>query len=137
MGNQVSSSSIEDNGIMPSLKLKLKAGITSDTPYEKYMNDNPNSFKEFLYKNLDSDYLVSSVLENSAEDSILLEGIDIFDVVDNSDLKNELLDEISNYNSLTSAGINVIYFNNLNKYFYFYSLLIHYSLLFRLIYQIH
>ena len=41
MGNKVSStSSNEENGIIPSLKLKLKAGTTSNTPFENFINDN-------------------------------------------------------------------------------------------------
>ena len=114
MGNQSSSLGSYAN-LLPSSKLKWKSGneifaipcppdIIKALSFDK-LNSSPD-FKRYLNKNLDSDYLISSVIENSNDDSVSLAGIQLFHVL-NPELRSDLLEQIENFRKITVAGISV------------------------------
>ena len=116
MGNAESGST----GTLPTTdKIKLKSGSkTSCIPspqkedaastYEKIIKN--GDFKDFMYQHLDSDYLIDAILQGVSDadgERTLFEGISVLNVVNNSDLKNEYIQNINNFQNLVESGINV------------------------------
>ncbi len=118
MGNAESVASI---GTLPTTdKIKLKNGNKSTcipspqkgdvaSTYEKIIKN--GDFKDFMYQHLDSDYLIDAVLQGVSDDAegerTLFEGISVLNVANSSDLKNEYIQNINNYQNLVESGINV------------------------------
>lgn len=133
MGNQVIAAS---NPIYISPELKWKSdsakrehsipysiatpGAASAAPATNETVFNSIAFKEHLLANIDSDYLISSVLSSAAnDDKILLEGIKQCNACD-ADAKKEISAQIELFEQCANAGINV----RLNVYFYSTNLLL-------------
>jgi hypothetical protein len=99
--------------VLPSGNLKWKTGNKNGTvpappsnlcSYDKLAKS--ADFKEYLCENLDSDYLVSSILANAVDDKVLLEGIQFFHGLD-AEISEQISKEISNFQSIIAAGIDV------------------------------
>eukprot|EP01041_Mallomonas_annulata_P000974 gene974-1892_t len=63
-------------------------------------------FKDYLCKNLDSEYLICSLLDNAHDDKILLSGVGYFRNL-NPELRKEFAEAIDNFRKITLAGIDV------------------------------
>lgn len=100
--------------VQPSNELKWKVGNrTEPVPCPNTVNAanfdtllSQVDFKDYLCRNLDSEYLVSSILDNADDEVILLEGIIFFQNL-NTDLRNEVVEQIENFRRVIAAGINV------------------------------
>lgn len=69
-----------------------------------------SDFKNFLLSNLDSDYLISSVLHignSTEEDKILLEGINIVNPPD-LEKEDEILRQVKIFEDCIAAGVDVM-----------------------------
>jgi hypothetical protein len=110
MGNQPASC----NGILPSSELKWKTGKKVSPIPCPLLADTSNldklarivDLKEYIIRNLDSDYFMSSILSSSAKDELYAAGIDIFQVIDSESAKNnkKLVGILEN---LTMIGVKV------------------------------
>lgn len=104
------------SGIVPAKgEIKWKTGTKAEalpspvasqvTTLEKLAKN--SGFKDFLCEHIDSDYLVTSLLTVEAKDPIkLLNGIRAFENLDD-DSRAKILDQLSNYKSISSAGFEV------------------------------
>lgn len=112
MGNQP----VSCPGILPSNELKWKTGKKVSPIPCPLLAETSNldklarivDLKEYILRNLDSDYFMSSILSNSIKDELYAAGIDIFQVVDSESAKNnkKLVGILEN---LTMIGLKVFY----------------------------
>ena len=65
-----------------------------------------SDFKEWISRNLDSDYLMSSILIDSHASEALLENVEFFKSISPSRQK-EILDHINDFELATVAGVDV------------------------------
>jgi hypothetical protein len=86
----------------------IPSPFASAETYEKLAK--LSEFKDFLGKNLDSDYLISSILVESEDGSAFLEGIESFKNLA-PEMKEEMSSRISNFELATAAGVDVSYFH--------------------------
>ena len=108
------SSSHTSSQLLPSADLKWKVGNKNEAipscvghnilTYEKLALG--IDFKDFIYSNLDSDYLMSSLLQNAYDESILNHGISYLQNSDPEFYRN-LLFKTKSLEDLILAGINV------------------------------
>jgi hypothetical protein len=125
MGNAALSSRGNPIYLSPDLKWKtdsgkraqavpFSVGIDEDQDIDSYLSAVPYetifksvAFKEYILANIDSDYLVSSILCSGAtDDKILLDGIKQCNVLD-ADAKSETVDKIDQFEQCVRAGIDV------------------------------
>lgn len=103
------------SGLLPSSELKWREGNKTEaipcpsakgiTTYAKLL-ERPD-FKDFLYKHLDSDILISSLLStNSSEQKVLLEGIQLYQQME-PEKREQALNSISKFQDLVAAGIKI------------------------------
>ena len=102
-------------GLLPSAEVKLREGNKTEAvacpaakgalTYAKVL-ERPD-FKEYLYRHLDSDELVSSVLtENATDDQVLLLGIHLMQQL-SGDKKEQHLEQIAAFDDLVAVGMRV------------------------------
>ena len=65
-----------------------------------------SDFKDYLSRNLDSDYLVSSILADDVDGGAFVEGIEQFRTLSPT-LRETILSRITNFELVTVAGIDV------------------------------
>lgn len=116
MGNQ-SSSEISPIG-MPSSQLKFKVGdkndpipcpIAASKPQLQAITSDPD-FKEFLLQNLHSNSFIRSILLNSSDESIVLEGISYFHAI-NREVRAEYNNEVKKFQDYIMADLQVMSFD--------------------------
>ena len=113
MGNRQST---ENGPGYPCQSLKLKSGEKTDavpypqssaaTNYEKLFAN--SGIKEFIYRNLHSNYLVTSVVQNADDEFSTLNGISYFQGSD-IEMRSEVMENAAKFHKISLAGINVIY----------------------------
>ena len=102
-------------GLLPSSQLKWRDGNKTEAipcpaargmlTYAKTLEK--LDFKEFIYRHLDSDVLVSSVLtENAIDEKVLLQGIHLLQQID-IEKKEQNLEQISAFEDLVAVGLRV------------------------------
>jgi hypothetical protein len=116
MGNQNSSSENSLSSIgMPSSQLKFKVGDKSDpipcpvavskSQFQATTSD--PEFKEFLLQNLHSNSLIKSLITNSSDESIVLEGISYF-LASNREVRTEYNTEVKKFQDYIISNLQVI-----------------------------
>jgi hypothetical protein len=138
MGNKISEPASRASGV-PIDELRLKTGdklepiayplVTSVSSYDKLFSN--SNFKDFLLSNLDNNNFICSIIQNSHDNTIVLNGIEYFQNM-NPEKQEETINKMTKIRNFTTAGINVInYISIIN----FYVLIIYY--IYRLICMIH
>lgn len=94
--------------------LKFKTGVKSEpvpspggakaSTFEKIINS--PEFKNYLLGHLDSSYFVSSLIQKSDEDAVLLQGIQQFQSLD-PEHRAETTASIKQFQKMSSAGVCV------------------------------
>lgn len=98
---------------LPSGELKLKSGDRNDhIPYPFAGTKSYGGifadieFKEFVIQNLQSSLLVTSILQNSSDESIIVDGIRYFQY-NSPESRKAIIADITKFHQFTSAGIKV------------------------------
>ena len=100
----------------PSQDMIFKVGVKTDpvpspsgasvTMFEKLIAH--KDFKNDLIENLDSNYFITSLLQNCNDDSALLQGIRHFSNL-NTQNRSEILNSLKKFQKMTASGIYVIF----------------------------
>lgn len=113
MGNQVTCP-----GLLPSTELKWKTGKKVNPVPCPLLADSSNldklcrnvDLKDFILRNIDSDYLVSSLLLNVNKDELLTVGLSIFQNNDKESIK-ALKHRVTTLENLSMLGAKVFIFS--------------------------
>lgn len=112
MGN-IPTKSTGDSSSSSSTQPKWKTGekgVAIPSPcagvdtFEKLMKF--SDFKDYLSRNLDSDYLISSILADDVDSGAFVEGIEQFRTLSPT-LREAIVNRIANFELMTVAGIDV------------------------------
>lgn len=113
MGNQSSSSKRIG---YPNQQLKLKVNDKLDPIPCPYAVSKPNyqslhndpQFKDFLMENLYSNPFISSILQNSFDESIVMEGIPYFMAI-NREVRTDYNNDVKKFQDFIISGLQVIF----------------------------
>jgi hypothetical protein len=99
---------------IPSADLKLKSGDRHDhIPYpfagsKSFGNIFADmEFKEFVLQNLQSNALISSIVHNASDESVIVDGIRFFQY-NNAESRKIIIADITKFHQFTAAGIKVL-----------------------------